>query len=101
MNIEAFLAILTACAIVTSLMTEAIKKFLDSINVKYVTNVLVLIVSIVVGGAIGFVCCVKELYVIDYRTIFIIALIVANWLVAMLGYDKIVQTITQFKNAEE
>ena len=102
MTVETFLTLLLACSVVTSLVTEAVKKLLDSIHVKYVTNVVVLFVSIIVGGAIaGIYCTMVETVLFNNLFIFISVVIVANWLVAMLGYDKIVQTITQFKTNTE
>ena len=50
MTIELFLILLTTLSIVTSLCTEAVKKFLDSLNFKYASNIVVLCVSIIVGG---------------------------------------------------
>ena len=99
MTVEAFLALMLTCAIVTSLVTEAVKMFLDSVNVKYVSNVVVLIISVVVGGAISTIHCMMNLDLqLNNQIVFTAIVIVANWLVAMLGYDKIIQTITQFKS---
>lgn len=99
MTVETFLTLLLVCAIVTSLMTEAVKMFLDSVNVKYVSNVVVLVVSILVGGIVGtiYFMCIEE-FQLNNHLVFTAIMIVANWLVAMLGYDKIIQTITQFKS---
>ena len=53
MTVTAFMVILTACAAVTSLLTEGIKKLLDGMRVKYASNILVLIVAVFVGCEIG------------------------------------------------
>ena len=102
MTAETFLGLLLVCSITTSLITEAVKMLLDSLNIKYISNVVVLLTSIVVGGGIGTVYCVViESFSMNNQFIFTIAMIVANWLVAMLGYDKIIQTITQFKSKSD
>lgn len=99
MTVETFLTVLMTCAIVTSLMTEAVKMFLDSIKVKYISNVVVLAVSVLVGGIVGTIYSMFiEEFQLNNQLIFTAIMIVANWLVAMLGYDKIIQTITQFKS---
>lgn len=96
MTVTAFLIILTACAAATSLLTEAAKKFLDGIGVRYASNILVLIVALVVG------CGATAIYYVNFQLPFTalniayLALMgVANWLGATLGYDKVRQTIIQ------
>lgn len=99
MTMEVFLTLLTVCAIVTGWLVEAIKKFLNSLKVKYVTNVVVLIVSVITGGGVSAIYYILNQTTLEHSpVIFAIVMIVVNWLVAMLGYDKIVQTIQQFKN---
>ena len=101
MTVEVFLTLLSICSVVSSLVTEAVKKFLDSIKIKYATNVVVLIVSMVIGGAVSTIYFMQDpSVVIDHQITFTVVIVVANWLVAMLGYDKIVQTITQFKDGK-
>ena len=98
MSVETFLALLTLCSIATGLLTEGVKKFLDSINVKYMSNIVVLFVSIVVGaGVIIIYYAMNEAIVTNHQIIFTVLMIVLNWLGAMLGYDKVIQTVTQIK----
>ena len=99
MTVETFLMLLTLCAVATGLVTEAVKKFLTSINVKFVSNVVVLIVSILIGGGVVTLhYALNENIIANNQFIFTILMIVMNWLGSMIGYDKIIQTITQFKN---
>jgi heme A synthase len=99
MTVETFLMLLTVCSVATGLVTEAVKKFLTSINVKYVSNVVVLVVSIFIGGGVVTVFYVlNEAIASNNQFIFTILMIVLNWLGSMIGYDKIIQTITQFKD---
>ena len=102
MTITIFLIILSICAAVTSLLTEGIKKFLDGQKITYASNVLVLIVALVVG------CGATAVFYINYQvpftalnSVYLALLGVANWLGAMLGYDKVKQTIMQFKVNKE
>ncbi len=104
MTIQVFLILLTLFSTLTGLFTEGIKKFFDGLNVKYASNIIVLVSAILVGG-LG----TPAYYVfmsIPFTTINIICIplmVVVNWLGAMVGYDKIKQAILQinFKNKGE
>ena len=96
MTVTVFLILLTACAAVTSLLTEGIKKLLDEMGVKYASNVLVLFVAVVAG------CGATALYYVNYpvpftalNSVYLALMGVANWLGATLGYDKVKQTVVQ------
>ena len=96
MNVEIMGALLMAFALVTSLLTQGIKKFLDGMKVKYASNIVVAAVSMAVAGsgtAIFYIWNNYEWTTLHIICIFLMA--VANWLVAMFGYDKVIQTITQ------
>lgn len=96
MTIENFLFLWTVLSIVTSAFTEAVKRFLDSLNIKYASNVVVLCVSAVISsiGTIVFYLCIKCPWN-ALNIICIFLMIAAVWLGSMLGYDKAKQTIVQ------
>lgn len=101
MTINAFLVLLTGFATITSLVTEAVKKFLDGSKIKYASNIVVLISAVVVGGlGMVFFYLVNEIEFILPNIIGIILMVASNWLVAMLGYDKVVQAIHQLKGGK-
>lgn len=96
MTVTAFLIILMACAAITSLLTEGVKKFLDEQKVTYASNVLVLVIAVIVG------CGATVIYYVNYKvpftalnSVYLALMGVANWLGATLGYDKVRQTIAQ------
>lgn len=98
MTIELFLIILSILSVITSLFTEAAKKALDSLGVKYASNIVVLIVAVVVGGVGTSVFYLWNNFAFDtLHVICIFLMICANWLCAMLGYDKVMQAIAQIK----
>ena len=100
MTVETFLMLLAIFATITSLLTEGVKNLLDTLKVKYASNIVVLLVAFVVGGAgtsIFYVWNQYEWTSLNVICIFLMAL--ANWLVAMFGYDKVMQAITQIKGA--
>lgn len=101
MTVQIFMTLLAIFAVVTSLFTEAIKMFLDSLKVKYASNLVVLGASAFIGGAgtaIFYLFAGYEWTAINIVCIFL--MILANWLVSMLGYDKVMQAITQMKGGK-
>ena len=85
------------------LVTEAVKKILDDLNKTYRSNILAGVVSLVVSSAacVGYVLHVGGTFTIPL-IVEIIAFVFISWLCAMVGYDKVIQTITQFKtNAKD
>ena len=99
MTFDLFLILLTILSVVTSLLTEGIKKFLDSLKVTYAANIVVLCVSVVVAGIGTSVFYMWNNF--EWTTLNIICIflmVVANWLGSMLGYDKVMQALTQIKS---
>lgn len=98
MTVQIFLLLLTILSIVTSLLTEGIKKFLDAMMVNYASNVLVLIVAVIVGGVGTSVYYLwNDIAWTSLNIICIFLMVCANWLGAMLGYDKVIQAISQME----
>lgn len=98
MTVETFLILLTFFAIVTSFVTQAVKKVLDDSDKTYASNIVVLVVAVIVGGlgtATYYFLGGYQWNAQNITSIFL--MMVANWLGAMVGYDKIKQAITQFK----
>lgn len=99
MTVELFLILLSMLSVITSLFTEGVKKMLESLNFKYVSNIVVLCASIIVAGVGMIVFYLWNDFVwTTLNIICIFLMICANWLSAMLGYDKIKQAIEQIKN---
>lgn len=98
MTFDKFLIVLFIASVITSLVTEALKTFLDSLNVKYASNVMVLIVSVIIGG-FGTACyyVLTEIAWTATNVIYLFLMVGANWLCSMLGYDKVMQAITQWR----
>ena len=101
MTVQIFLILLTLFATVTGLFTEAFKTYLDNANKKYSANIVASVAAVIVGGA-G-----TALYYIFFglpwtpiNIIIIPLMIIANWLGATVGYDKVKQTIKQLNELE-
>ena len=97
-NFETFLLGLLITSTLTGLVTEAVKKLLAEHDVTYRANTLAGMVSLVLSAAVGTsyiiltkMTCTSEII------IYLIALVFMSWLCAMIGYDKVIQSISQFK----
>ena len=88
-------------SLVTNLTVEGIKNLLNGTNIKYSSNVLAAVISIIAAGV---VCAI---YLIMNDIIFtskigveIAVLMYLGFLVSTVGYDKVVQMITQIKTPQ-
>ncbi len=96
MTATMFLVLLTIFSAVTSLVTEALKKFLDEMEITYISNVLVLIVAIVIGcGGTAIYYINNQVSFTALNSVYLVLVGVANWIGAMVGYDKVKQAISQ------
>lgn len=98
MNFEIFLFALLVVSTLTGLVTQAIKKWLDEREKKYYANALAGYVSIGLSIAVGIAYVILvEAEINAQLMVYLISLIFLSWLGAMIGYDKVIQTISQFK----
>lgn len=100
MNVTTFLFLLFVFSAVTGLFTELAKKFYTE-KTKLPYNILVLAIALIVGGcgtAIYYQLNGMEFTLNNMIYMFLLSL--SSGLSAMLGYDKIKQTILQIANKE-
>lgn len=98
MTVQTFVMLLTVFSTITSLVTEALKKLLDSLKYTYPTNLVVLISALLTGGIGTTIFYVLNGTEFTFENIVYIAvMIVANWIGSMVGYDKVSQLIQQIK----
>lgn len=82
----------------TGLTTEAVKKILTEHNVEYRANTLAGIVAFVLSLALGTgYVILSDITFTAQVVVCVIAETFMSWLCAMVGYDKVIQTIGQFK----
>lgn len=101
MGFETFLFCLLVISTLTGLATEGLKKVLQEHNKSYHANTLAGVVSTVLSifvGA-GYVIITDQTFTTQ-NIMCLIALIFMSWLCAMLGYDKVIQSISQFKTSK-
>lgn len=97
-SLEIFLLGLLITSTLTGLATEAVKNVLAERNATYRANTLAGIVALVISTAVGIGYTVLNNGVFTSQTIIcLVTLVFMSWLCAMVGYDKVIQAISQFK----
>lgn len=97
-NLQTFLMGLLLSSTFTGLATEALKTILTEHNKQYHANTLAGLVALVITSAIGIGYTVAMgISFTAQSVIAILALVFMSWLCAMVGYDKVIQTISQIK----
>lgn len=97
-SLEIFLLGLLIASTLTGLVTEAVKNVMVEHDISYHANTLAGLVALVLSAAIGAGYVI--LANIGFTTqvaVYLAALIFMSWLCAMVGYDKVIQAISQFK----
>lgn len=89
-------------SVITNMTVEGIKKLLDETTVKYSSNVLAAILSVLIA------CAVSVIYLIMTDTVFtmkigveIVVLMYLGFLVSTVGYDKVLQMLKQIQSVKE
>lgn len=97
-SMEIFLLGLLIVSTLTALATEAVKKVLAEHNKTYRANTLAGLVALIVsiGVGIGYVLIAGIAFTTTI-IVCLVALVFMSWLCAMVGYDKVIQAISQFK----
>ncbi|WP_312371892.1 aminopeptidase [Lachnoclostridium sp.] len=102
MKFEIFLMLLLVVSVLTSLFVEGIKKLLDERGKTYYSNMLAGITSIVLSVFVGFAYVILVQVALNIQmAVYLIALILLSWLCSMVGYDKVLQAITQIRGGEK
>jgi hypothetical protein len=97
-NIETFMLGLLVVSTLTGLVTEAIKKILSERGITYYANTLAGVVATVLSAAIGVGYVFLTGVGFTAQTIvYIIMMVFISWLCSMVGYDKVIQAIKQFR----
>lgn len=89
-------------SVITNLTVEGIKKLLDATKVKYSSNVLAAVLSVLIA------CAVSVIYLIMTDTVFtmkigveIVVLMYLGFLISTVGYDKVIQMLKQIQSVKE
>lgn len=101
-NFEIFLLGMLITSTLTSLVTEAVKKILTEYNKTFPSNTLVGVVSLILSAAVGtgYIILTNTAFTASVA-VYLVVLVFASWLCAMVGYDKVVQAISQFNTTNK
>lgn len=97
-DFETFMLGLMVISTFTALVTEAIKKNMSWLDKKLGSSAVAGIVSVVlsVGISAAYMVLTNTAFSAT-AVVYIVGMMFLGWLCAMLGYDKVVKVITQFK----
>ena len=97
MTLEYFLLLLMIVSIFTGLVTEGIKKLLEeskTYKANFLAGGVAVVLSVLVGS--GYII-LMDAQINSKMAVYLIALILLSWLSAMVGYDKVIQSLGQIK----
>ena len=93
---------LLAVSLLTNLTVEGVKKLLDGTNAKYSSNILAAILSTILSGAVCAIYLIMNDIGFSVKIMVeIVVLMYLGFLVATVGYDKIIQTLKQLQTNKE
>lgn len=99
-SLEVFAFGLLLTSALTGLVTEAVKTILTEHEKTYRANTLAGVVATMLSAAMGIgYILVEGMGFTTQIVVSITALVFLSWLCAMVGYDKVVQAINQFKTS--
>lgn len=102
MTLAMFLVLLSIGASGSALLTEAVKKWCVNSNRDYSANGIAFANSVVFGVGLGVVAYLVFSVPFTFLNIVLLApLSFCNWIGCMIGYDKVMQWITQIKEKNE
>jgi hypothetical protein len=99
MTITLFVSILTIGSAITSVLTEAIKRFYANANKEYSANVIALVNAVVVGAGGTAICYILlgKPWTVN-NIVCLILMTVAVWTGSMIGYKEVYETLGQIAN---
>ena len=97
-----YIIMLTICATLSSLLTEAIKVTAKNAGKQWSSNLIALIDAIIVGGGTPIVVYIYNDVPFSAKNILtIVCLIFLTWIGSTIGFDKVKQMILQIKGKEK
>ena len=100
MTLEVFLFLLFIDVMFTGFITEAIKSNKKAQCEDYCANVIAGVTAVILSVMIWTAYIILMETSVELKmVVYLVAFMICSWLGAMLGYDKISQTILQIANA--
>lgn len=97
-SVQVFMFGMLGISLLTGLVTEAVKKILAEHNKSYHANTLAGIIAGILSIAVSiFYVIITDGTFTNQTIACVVAMVFMSWLCAMVGYDKVIQTISQLK----
>ena len=101
-SFETFLVIMLATSALTGLVTQAVKVIFNEHNITYRANTLAGVIAAILSAAISLgYCVITDVVCSTHIVVCLVALVFLSWLGSMVGYDKVIQAISQFKTSKK
>lgn len=100
MSVELFLTLLLCSTIATMITTEAFKKLLNASETQYRANAVALDASMICGTLMGLIFKTYLGLGLSFsaeQVMRLLLVILSTWFTSMYVYDKLMQTIRQYK----
>ena len=100
MDLSFLTTALIAVSLLTNLTVEGLKKLMDERGMTYSSNLLAAVTSVIIAAAIfGGYMIMNDIAFTIKIAVQIVVLMYLAFLASTVGYDKIVQTLKQIKEA--
>lgn len=98
MSVSFIMTAILAVALVTNLTVEGIKKLLDETEIKYSSNLLAAIMSVIIAVILSAMYLVMNDTVITSKIVVqIVVIMYLSFLASTVGYDKVIQMLEQLQ----
>ena len=98
MSISFIMTAILVVALVTNLTVEGIKKLLDETEIKYSSNLLAAIMSVIIAAVLSAMYLVmSDMSVTPKIIVQIVVIMYLSFLASTVGYDKVIQMLEQLK----
>ena len=102
LSFEIFLLGLLLTSALTGLVTQAVKVICNEHNVSYRANTLAGVIAAILSIFIGVgYYLITDIAFTTQAIVCLVALVFLSWLGSMVGYDKVIQAISQFKTSKK
>lgn len=89
-------------SLVTNLTVEGIKKLLSDTKVKYSSNVLAAVSSVVIAFAVSVIYMIMNDVALSLKIgVEVVILMYLGFLTSTIGYDKVIQMIKQIQETKD
>lgn len=98
MSVSFIMTAILAVVLVTNLTVEGIKKLLDETEIKYSSNLLAAIMSVIIAVILSAMYLVMNDTVITSKIVVqIVVIMYLSFLASTVGYDKVIQMLEQLQ----